>query len=142
MILQKVKQGTVTKALYQSSNIVASEYDEASNDLNVTFKNGGNYTYQNVPETDYVRFETASSQGVLLNSTIKQYPFQKNQNVNINEVVDTINNLKQEEITEFGATLASSLESTHTFYTQTGGFEHENLERLSRMITIYQDLTR
>lgn len=142
MILQKVKEGDQIKALYQSSNILASSFNETNNDLNVIFKNGGNYTYQNVTSTDYLRFETAPSQGVVLNTVIKQYPFLKHENVNINEVVDRINTLRQEEITEFAMSLATDLKSVHKSYLETATFDSNDLINLSKKILIYQDLIR
>ena len=57
MILERVEKDGVVDAIYESSNIVASSYDKIKKNLNITFNYGGNYTYQNVPETDYMRFE-------------------------------------------------------------------------------------
>lgn len=70
------------KAWYDSSNIVYSEcidHDNALKEVKVVFKNGSEYTYQEVPVQDYLSFREASSQGKALNSIIKKYKFIKSE---------------------------------------------------------------
>ena len=98
MILERVEKDGLVKVIYESSNVVASTYDKNKKDLNVIFKNGGSYTYQNVQSTDYFRFETADSQGKELNTTIKKYAFLKHENVDTDDVVKKIKELKGEEV--------------------------------------------
>ena len=75
-----------------------NSYDKLTKDLNVTFKNGGNYTYKSVLETDYFRFETAESQGKVLNTNLKNYPTLKHESVDVNTLIDRIKNLKNKEL--------------------------------------------
>ena len=97
MILERVEKDGVVEAIYESSNIVASSYDRGSKNLNITFNYGGNYTYQSVPETDYMRFETSESQGKTLNSHIKKYAALKHENVDVNVIFDKVSNIKLNE---------------------------------------------
>jgi hypothetical protein len=97
MVLERVEKDGVVDAIYESSNIVASSYDKVKKNLNITFNYGGNYTYQNVPETDYMRFETSESQGKTLNSHIKKYPALKHENVDVNLIFDKLSNVKLNE---------------------------------------------
>ena len=85
MILEKIEKNGLIEVLYESSNIVASKYNKSAKSLSIIFKHGGNYVYSNVPETDYFRFETAESQGKVLNSNIKKYAFIKEENVDVSE---------------------------------------------------------
>lgn len=82
MVLKRTTEGDNVKVIYESSTILASSYNEVDNSLVITFKNGGQYKYDGVKNTDYTRFELADSQGKVLNSHIKQYPFTKLDNVN------------------------------------------------------------
>ncbi|NIQ15416.1 MAG: KTSC domain-containing protein, partial [Candidatus Dadabacteria bacterium] len=50
--------------------MLASTYNPELKRLTIIFKNGGRYTYLDVPNTEYFRFETAESQGKILNSNI------------------------------------------------------------------------
>ena len=97
MILERVEKDGVVEAIYESSNIVASSYDKVKKNLNITFNYGGNYTYQNVPETDYMRFETSDSQGKVLGSHIKKYPALKHENVDVNVIFNKVSDVKLKE---------------------------------------------
>lgn len=97
MILERVEKDGVVDAIYESSNIVASSYDKIKKNLNITFNYGGNYTYQGVPETDYMRFETSESQGKTLNSHIKKYAALKHENVDVSLIFDKVSNVKLNE---------------------------------------------
>jgi len=77
MLLKKQEKGGIISALYNSSNVLASEYDAANNSLTVTFKVGSRYKYNGVTNADYTKFELDESQGIILNSHIKKYPFEK-----------------------------------------------------------------
>ena len=71
MILKKQEKNGVVKALYDSSNIVASIYNPATSDLDLIFKAGTKYRYNGVSKSDYMRFEIAESQGTVFNTHIK-----------------------------------------------------------------------
>jgi len=76
--------------LYESSNILASRYNTISQKLAIIFKGGRQYLYHDVKRTDYNEFESATSQGKILNSKIKNYKSDK-----IDGVVDTTPILEQ-----------------------------------------------
>jgi hypothetical protein len=82
MLLKKVEKDNLIKALYESSNILASIYDSTTGNLEIIFKAGTKYKYPNVSKTDYMRFEIADSQGAVFNTHIKKYTYEKLANVN------------------------------------------------------------
>ncbi len=97
MILKReVKDGKIN-AVYESSNILASTYDKETKDLTITFNKGATYKYPQVDETDYTRFELADSQGVVFNSHIKKYSFEKLVDIDPNTLIAEINTAKAEE---------------------------------------------
>lgn len=60
----------------QSSNVVSVGYDEATQTLEVEFKDGAVYQYYNVPQSMYSQLMASSSIGKFLNQYIKNaYPF-------------------------------------------------------------------
>ncbi len=101
MILKRVETDEKVKAIYESSNILASTYEPSKKDLTIIFKRGASYTYKNVDKTDYFRFETADSQGEILNKYIKKYEAIKNDLVDVKKIEDEIVNLREEEINKY-----------------------------------------
>lgn len=94
MILKKQEKNEIMKAIYSSSNICASTYNKDSKSLVIIFNNGGQYLYEGVSLTDYTRFESADSQGKVLNSHIKNYPFSKLDKVDTTELLSEVSTLK------------------------------------------------
>jgi len=91
MLLQKKEIKGKTKALYKSSNILASTYSPVTNLLEIIFSNGTRYAYKDVRATDYMRFETAESQGKVLNANIKpNYEVEKLEDANKAEVTAAV----------------------------------------------------
>jgi hypothetical protein len=72
MIVKKEERDGKIMCTYDSSTICGSIFDKLTSDLIVIFKNGGQYKYPNVSLTDYVRFETADSNGSVFNVHIKK----------------------------------------------------------------------
>ena len=72
MIVKRLEKNGKIKAMYSSSTICGSIYDTATKDLTVIFNNGGQYKYPNVESTDYMRLETADSNGSTFNAHIKK----------------------------------------------------------------------
>lgn len=97
MILQREEKDNKIEAYYVSTNILASTYDKTTNDLIITFNKGNRYKYPKVSLTDYTRFEMAESQGVVFNSHIKKYEFEKLDTVDANLMLETINKYKEDE---------------------------------------------
>ena len=86
MILKRVEKDEKIKSIYESSNILASTYEPKTKDLTIIFKRGAIYTYKNVDKNDYFRFETADSQGEILNKHIKKYEAIKNDVVDVKKI--------------------------------------------------------
>jgi hypothetical protein len=60
---------------YNSSTVLASKYEFASETLDILFENGA-YRYLNVPVEVYAQFAAADSQGAALNQFIKGGQFE------------------------------------------------------------------
>ena len=140
MILERVENGNLVEAIYDSSNIIASSYDKTSSDLTVTFKNGGSYTYLKVSSTDYMRFETADSQGRVLNSNIKSYAFSKNDKVDAEALVARVKLLKEHELIAARKDVISSMESVKAYFDQTGLLHKAGLEDIAKRVEFYKGL--
>ena len=97
MILKKQEKDNIIKAMYDSSNVLASIYDTNTNDLILIFNKGNQYKYSNVSVTDYTRFEISESQGKVFNTHIKTHSFEKLGQVNPEEIYAEINSLKAAE---------------------------------------------
>jgi len=61
-----------------SSNIAFAGYDKDSETLDIIFKNGTKYRYEDVPEAIYKRIFSSDSPGKFVRDVIaKSYPFKK-----------------------------------------------------------------
>ena len=80
--------------MYDSSNILASIYDNTTNDLSLIFKGGRKYKYANVSKSDYMRFEIAESQGDVFNTHIKKYSFERLEDVDPTRIITEAEDLK------------------------------------------------
>lgn len=118
MLINRIKNENVIKAFYQSSNILASTYNETTKDLNIVFKKGNSYTYRNVETKDYFRFETSESQGETFNKYIKQYPFIKGESIDVNLITEEVNKIKEEEINGFEITIINNLKTIVNDYSE------------------------
>tara|TARA_R110000868_G_scaffold386753_1_gene655152 strand:- start:819 stop:1250 length:432 start_codon:yes stop_codon:yes gene_type:complete len=98
MVLHRKQTESGIKALYKSSNILASIYSESTKELEIIFKRGSRYLYENVTATDYTRFELADSQGKVLNSHIKAYTFKKLDDVDPKSIETSILTYRSAEI--------------------------------------------
>lgn len=99
MILKRKEKNNIVKAIYESSNIVASTYDTNTEDLVLIFKSGTQYRYSNVSKSDYMRFEIAESQGKVFNTHIKKYAFEKLENFDPSELLVEVEKLSNQEKT-------------------------------------------
>ncbi len=97
MILKRVEKDNLIKTIFDSSNVIASIYDNTSNDLTIIFKSGSKYKYNNVSKSDYMRFEMADSQGSVFNTHIKKYAFEKLENVDVSKIIAEVTSLKNNE---------------------------------------------
>lgn len=99
MILKRKEKNNIVKAIYESSNIVASTYDTNTEDLVLIFKSGTQYKYSKVSKSDYMRFEVAESQGKVFNTHIKKYAFEKLDNFDPSELLVEVEKLSNQEKT-------------------------------------------
>jgi hypothetical protein len=141
MILKRQEKNNLVKALYDSSNILASVYNNETNDLEIIFKAGTKYRYPNVSKSDYLRFEIAESQGVIFNTHIKKYSFEKLENVDVSKIMEEADSLIEEEseikkkeiieaIKSFENLNAESLENSNEIFVN-------NLKKLQTKINEY-----
>ena len=114
--------------------------------LTITFKRGAQYVYKNVSASDYMRFETAESQGAILNSHIKQYPVDKGDTIDANLIVEEIDKLKAEnqqlkvKIQQLESMLMSTSEALHLKVTPEEQICVKQIDSLNR-ISNERDLT-
>ncbi len=135
MILKRVEKEGIVKAIYKSSNVVASKYDKANETLTITFNKGTNYTYTGVPVTDYTRFEIAESQGKVLNTYIKQHPFTKGEDIDPSKIVAEIEKHKLAEIKEIEGMLVKAMEVTIKGYTKNETMDAASLTKVQYLIS-------
>lgn len=140
MILERVEKGDLVKSIYESSNIIASTYNKTNNNLNVIFKNGGSYTYLGVSATDYMRFETADSQGKILNSKIKGYEFLKGDKVDPELIIKRIKRIKAEELVKYETTMFDFMSEAIKDFETNGAADMSMLNQITKMITKYKEM--
>ena len=148
MILKRKEKDGLIKAIYSSSNICASVYNKITNELTVIFNHGGQYKYIEVPKTDYMRFETADSQGSVLNTNIKKYTSSKLDNVDTTEILKEVEELKTETETESDITPdAATKEMLQTMsdiisnYLKNGNVTSGSLTGLKGKISTFEKVT-
>jgi len=140
MILNRTTKETTIFALYESSNILASYYEMDNKILTIIFKNGGSYSYIGVNNNDYVRFETAESQGNVFNEYIKKYDFQKNEKVNTEQFINEVTELKNNEIREFEKVLISKMLEVTKIYETTGKVDKDITNDILKISEIIKTL--
>lgn len=77
MLLKRQEKDNIIKAIYKSSNVLASTYNKETSELTLVFNKGTQYKYAGVTSSDYTRLELAESQGSVFNTHIKKYTFDK-----------------------------------------------------------------
>jgi hypothetical protein len=142
MILKRVETDVKIKAIYESSNILASTYEPSKKDLTIIFKRGASYTYKNVDKTDYFRFETADSQGEVLNKHIKKYDAVKNDAVDVKKIEDEILNLREEEINKYKGEVVDYLKDVVETWNQSGKLKSDDLDRILIMNNKLKELIK
>jgi len=77
-ILSEKIEGTKITNVIESSNINQTVYDTNTKNLEVVFKNGLTYLYEDVPHQTYTKFRMAESQGSFFNKNIaKTFKYSK-----------------------------------------------------------------
>jgi hypothetical protein len=147
MILKKQEKNGKVKAMYSSSNICASVYDTETGDLTLIFNNGGQYQYGGVSKTDYMRFEVADSQGSVMNTHIKKYPFTKLDKVDTSEILKEVQDLSataEPEVTPEMATkqMLGDMTSIIDNYIKNGSITATSLGLLKVSMYQYDEVTK
>lgn len=138
MLLKKVEEDGITTALYESSNILSSKWN--GKDLTIIFKRGASYTYKDVSKTDYTRFETADSQGIVFNAKIKSYPFTQNNSVDEAAIINEITKTKANDLKQFEEGMINYMELMVSAYKGNPTISGKALQTLSEMIIKHNSL--
>lgn len=143
MLLQRKEQNNEIKALYESSNILASNYHKDTKELILTFKKGVRYKYSDVSLTDYTRFELADSQGKVLTSHIQKYKFNIIDPIdpdNIELEVDSVREEEYKELLEIKRnTMIDSLKNLMIMYENGYNVTKDHLIIMERLIKEYRE---
>lgn len=137
MLLKRTQTENLIEATYDSSNILSSKYDKDSKKLTITFKRGVQYTYMDVSASDYLRFETAESQGAVLNSHIKSHSFEKGDVVDAKVIQEEIDRLKKEELRLIQQSIIDDMESIINNFDFDGEFKETKFTNLINKINQY-----
>ena len=137
MLLKRTQKENLVESTYDSSNILSSKYDKDSKKLTITFKRGVQYTYMDVSASDYLRFETAESQGAVLNSHIKSHSFEKGDVVDAKIIQEEIDKLKKEELILMQQSIIDDMESITYEFNTNDKFIEAQLMALAKRITNY-----
>jgi hypothetical protein len=145
MLLKKQEKENVVKAIYASSNICASTYNKTTKDLTIIFNNGGQYKYPNVSETDYTRFELADSQGVVFNSHIKKYDFQKLDKIDPSAILTEVTELKdadkKNKIETVTKRMVANMNAVTIYYETTETIDQGLFSKLKSAMEEYEKIT-
>jgi len=151
MLLTRIENNGLIKAMYSSSTICGSTFDTKTNDLTVIFNNGGRYKYPNIELSDYTRLETSDSSGSVFNTYIKKKytTFEKLENLpadNLKQLLDQIETLKvaEDKASTDGKAKALVLAMNQLIgeYLATGDFNKTTLERLTVKLGEYSGTTK
>ena len=137
MLLKRTQKENLIESTYDSSNILSSKYAKDSKKLTITFKRGVQYTYMDVSASDYLRFETAESQGAVLNSHIKSHSFEKGDVVDAKIIQEEIDKLKKEELILMQQSIIDDMESITYEFNTNDKFIEAQLMALAKRITNY-----
>jgi len=135
MILKKVEKEGIVKAIYKSSNILASKYDKVNETLTITFNKGTNYMYTGVPATDYTRFEIAESQGKILNTYIKKHPVTKGEDIDPAKIIAEVEKHQVAEIKAIEGDLIKAMDTTIKGYSKNETIDDSMLTRVQFLIS-------
>lgn len=142
MLIKKYTDNENNKehSLYNSSNVLASEYNKDTNDLKVIFQNGGHYIYKNVDNTDHARFQLAESQGKVLNQSIKPtYEYIKKDDVDVEDYKKNIEDLIKKEVEQMEKELKELMDDATEDYETNGNFSRRTLNSITTVIKNIKD---
>jgi len=146
MILKKVEENDSVKAIYSSTNICASIYNTKTSSLTIIFSNGGQYIYEGVSKTDYMRFEIADSQGSVMNTHIKKYKTTKLSPIDTTVILAEVKDLStlQSKITPEVAVkkLISDMLNIVSTYVKNVNITKGSIEELRKSISDYEETVK
>jgi hypothetical protein len=147
MVLKIVEKDGKTKAIYSSTNICASTYDNTSGDLTLIFTNGGQYKYTSVSKADYMRFEMADSQGSVMNTHIKKYPTTKLDKIDTAMILKEVKELSEANkptLSPEAATkeMLSTMTDIISNHFKNGNITAASLLVLKNKITQFEEVTK
>ncbi len=146
MILKRQEKDNLVKAIYSSSNICASTYDKSTKNMVIIFSKGNQYQYAGVSEADYLRFEVADSQGAVMNTHIKKYPFTKLADVDTKTIINEVATLKADEdkikINAAVVAMIEKMKAVVTYYDTTEGVESGLLDKVKDAIAAYDKVIK
>jgi hypothetical protein len=143
MIIKRVEQHNIIKVLYESSNVLASNYDKVLKDLVLTFNNGSQYKYQNVTASDYVRFETAEKQGSEFHKIIKpKYEGLSVGKVEVEDIKNEIISIVDNDIKALEKEFIGMLENIVTIYKNKTVIELYDLEVISKYVSSLSEMKK
>ena len=144
MLLKRQEKDNVIKAIYKSSNVLASTYNKETSELTLIFNKGTQYKYAGVKGSDYTRLELAESQGSVFNTHIKPYTAQKIADVDptvLPQILSEVETLFAEEqkaiITAKSNSLSAHMQSICATTMGGGLLNVKQLEELQVKITAY-----
>lgn len=145
MLLKKQEKDNVIKAIFSSSNICASTYDRTTKNLTIIFNKGTQYKYPNVSETDYTRFELADSQGVVFNSHIKKYDFEKLDSVDPSSILTEVTELKEADnkamVTHYSKLLVAACDAVSVYFKLAESIDPELYTKMKSAMDEYEKIT-
>jgi hypothetical protein len=97
MVISKQMENNIIQSLYDSSNVIASQYNTETKNLVLIFGKGGQYLYEGVEYSDFVKFEVSESQGKSFNMYIKKYPTKKLGDINTTPIKEDIKKILNEQ---------------------------------------------
>jgi hypothetical protein len=151
MLLTRIENNGLIKAMYSSSTICGSTFETKTNDLTVIFNNGGRYKYPNIELSDYTRLETSDSSGSVFNTYIKKKytNFEKLENLpadKLKQLLDQIETLKvaEDKASTDGKAkvLVLAMNQLIGEYLATGDFNKTTLDRLTVKLGEYSGTTK
>jgi len=87
MIKNKKIQDGVILCSYDSTNVIASSYNQKEGKLTITFKKGVQYHYDGITFDEYQMLENADSQGKMFRTVVKDKLFEKGETVDSDKLL-------------------------------------------------------
>lgn len=136
MITERIEKGEVIKGYYDSSNVLASEYAKNEKKLTIIFGSGKKYDYKDVSLVDFLVFETADSQGKILNSIIKpKYDYELIGSIDLKEIAKELAKINEDNLILMEDEIKNSMNDILT----NGFVDIFPVKNLNALITAYLD---